>query len=88
MCNELSRKVEEAKRAIQPISSCAIWAQKSDIPTGKYVNMRIEPGPQSQAAEFQFTESWHTLHRFHSSLGYVSPVNYERAHHQNAASRA
>jgi len=41
---------------------------------------------EAEAAVFQFLEGWYNPHRLHSSLGYVSPINYERAYHQNPAS--
>ena len=40
----------------------------------------------SKAAVFQFIEGWYNPHRLHSSLGYLSPVNYEREYHRIAAS--
>jgi putative transposase len=43
---------------------------------------------EAEAAVFQFLEGWYNPHRLHSSLNYVSPVNYEKAYHQNAASPA
>jgi putative transposase len=43
---------------------------------------------EAEAAVFQFLEGWYNTHRLHSSLGYVSPIDYERAYHQNPASPA
>jgi putative transposase len=43
---------------------------------------------EAEAAVFQFLEGWYNPHRLHSSLNYISPVNYEKAYHQNAASPA
>ncbi|MBC5803458.1 MAG: transposase [Candidatus Eremiobacteraeota bacterium] len=33
---------------------------------------------EAEAAVFDFIESWYNPHRRHSSLGYLSPINYER----------
>jgi putative transposase len=35
---------------------------------------------EARTAIFRFIEGWYNPHRRHSTLGYVSPVNYERAH--------
>lgn len=43
---------------------------------------------EAEAAVFQFVEGWYNPHRLHSSLGYVSPINYERGYHRNPASPA
>ena len=32
---------------------------------------------EARAAIFTYIESWYNRHRRHSSLGYVSPINYE-----------
>ena len=34
----------------------------------------------ARTAIFDFIEGWHNLHRLHSSLGYLSPADYETAH--------
>jgi len=39
-------------------------------------------------AIFEWTEAWYNPHRRHSALGYHSPVNYEKAHHEPAAAAA
>ena len=49
---------------------------------------RFRTKAEAEAAVFQFIEGWYNPHRLHSSLGYVSQVNYEREYHQNAASHA
>jgi transposase InsO family protein len=33
---------------------------------------------EARAAIFEYIESWYNGERLHSSLGYVSPVNYEQ----------
>lgn len=35
---------------------------------------------EARLAVFAFIEGWYNLHRLHSSLGYVSPFQFERAH--------
>jgi hypothetical protein len=37
-------------------------------------------------AVFEWIEGWYNPHRRHSSLGYRSPVNYERAHQRSIES--
>jgi putative transposase len=39
---------------------------------------------EARAAIFRFIEGWYNPHRRHSTLGYLSPINYERLH-TNAA---
>lgn len=34
----------------------------------------------ARAAIFRFIEGWYNPHRRHSTLGYLSPINYERIH--------
>jgi putative transposase len=36
---------------------------------------------EARRAIFEFIEGWYNPHRRHSSLGYDSPVDYERRHH-------
>ena len=38
-----------------------------------------------RSATFAWIEGWYNPHRRHSSIGYRSPVNYERAHERSAA---
>ncbi len=33
----------------------------------------------ARTAKFDFIEGWYNLHRLHSSLGYLSPAEYETA---------
>ncbi len=35
---------------------------------------------EAERAIFEFIEGWYNPHRRHSSLGYLSPANYERSH--------
>lgn len=37
----------------------------------------------ARAAIFRFIEGWYNPHRRHSSLGYLSPINYETRSHQS-----
>jgi putative transposase len=46
---------------------------------------RFQSQAEAKMAVFEWIEGWYNPHRRHSSLGYRSPVNYERAH---AARRA
>jgi len=41
-----------------------------------------------RAAVFDYIEGWYNTRRLHSSLGYMSPAEYEAAIHHNAVSRA
>jgi putative transposase len=41
---------------------------------------RFKSQAEAKMAVFEWIEGWYNLHRRHSSLGYRSPVNYERAH--------
>lgn len=35
---------------------------------------------EARAAVFQFIEGWYNTARLHSSLGFVSPIAFEKAH--------
>lgn len=39
---------------------------------------RFETHAQARMAIFEFIEGWYNPHRRHSSLGYLSPINFER----------
>ena len=41
---------------------------------------RFKSHAEAKMAVFEWIEGWYNPHRRHSSLGYRSPVNYERAH--------
>ena len=43
---------------------------------------RFRSQAEARMAIFEWIEGWYNPHRRHSGLGYRSPVNYERAHHQ------
>jgi putative transposase len=46
---------------------------------------RFKSQAEARMAVFEWIEGWYNPHRRHSGLGYRSPVNYERAHHQARA---
>jgi putative transposase len=46
---------------------------------------RFQSQAEAKMAVFEWIEGWYNPHRRHSSLGYRSPVNYERAHQRSAA---
>jgi putative transposase len=37
---------------------------------------------EARRAVFAFIEGWYNLHRLHSTLGYASPIQFERSHAQ------
>jgi putative transposase len=43
---------------------------------------------EARMAIFEWIEGWYNPHRRHLGLGYRSPVNYERSHHQARARMA
>lgn len=49
---------------------------------------RFRSQAEARMAVFEWIEGWYNPHRRHSGLGYRSPVNYERAHHQARARMA
>ena len=42
------------------------------------VKHRFRTQREAEAAVFDYIEAWYNPHRRHSSLGYLSPINYER----------
>ena len=48
---------------------------------------RFKSQAEAKMAVFERIEGWYNPHRRHSSLGYRSPVNYERAHQRTAVFR-
>ena len=48
---------------------------------------RFKSHAAAKMAVFEWIEGWYNPHRRHSSIGYRSPVNYERAHQRSAALR-
>ena len=48
---------------------------------------RFRSHAEARMAVFEWIEGWYNPHRRHSSLGYRSPVNFERAYAQSLAWR-
>jgi putative transposase len=46
---------------------------------------RFRTQAEGRMAVFEFIEGWYNPRRRHSALGYLSPVNFERAHQESAA---
>ena len=43
---------------------------------------------EARSAVFEFIEGWYNLHRRHSRLDYVSPIEYERSYSTDACYRS
>jgi putative transposase len=41
---------------------------------------RFKSQTEARTAIFEWIEGWYNLHRRHSSLGRISPINFERRH--------
>ena len=48
---------------------------------------RFRTQAEARMAVFEFIDGWYNPHRRHSSLKYLSPVNYEKRHAQAAWNR-
>lgn len=46
---------------------------------------RFETRAEARRPIFEFIEAWYNPHRRHSSIGYHSPITYERQWHAAAA---
>ena len=46
---------------------------------------RFESKAEARVAVFEWIEGWYNPHRLHSALGYLSPVDFERAHARGEA---
>ena len=42
-----------------------------------WIARRFESQAEAKMAIFEFIEGWYNPHRRHSSIGYLSPLNYE-----------
>ena len=49
---------------------------------------RFKTQAEARMALFDFIEGWHNLHRRHSALDYLSPINYERSRSAEANFRS
>ena len=43
--------------------------------------MRGRRAPDFDAVVFEYIEGWYNTRRLHSTLGYLSPAQYEAVHH-------
>jgi putative transposase len=60
-----------------PVESFFASLKKELVPDERYTTRE-----QAKASLFEYVEAFYNRVRLHSSLGYVSPAEYERAYHQ------
>jgi len=68
-------KIVSPAAHLMPIELAALRLQVAADPA---VRQEIGSDMEAKIAVFRWLEGWYNLHRRHSSLGYLSPINYER----------
>lgn len=64
--------------------SPGVWWDRSQGLSGRSLDGRAWPTREGlHRAVFDYIEGWYNTRRIHSSLGYLSPAEYETIHHNN-----